>query len=570
VLSAEDGAFLPTARDVLLETRVELHRCSGGRSDLLSLEDQDAVALRLGDAGADDLIRNLAAMARRVAWIADGVWSTLRPTTPVHRSPDASLGHGVWRRSDRIVVDGDALDTGTLLRVAASAAVGGVPIAREGLAALRDAPGPTWTNEARADLIAWLGAGLPTLEVFAALDHENLVARILPEWSHVRFRPQRNAYHRFTVDRHLVETVIEAAAVIADPSAPSARPAANLARPDLLLLGALFHDIAKGMPGDHATAGEARARAIAARLGYPSADVDLLGWLVRDHLLMADTATRRDLGDPVTVARFAERVRTPDRLTLLTLLTVADSRATGPAAWGAGKAALVQELYTRTSAAFAGAEHSSERRSPVFASGLPGGEDVVVEWTELGAARWRCAVGAPDRPGLLADVAGALSLEGFDIASAEGHSLPDHRAAEVFDGTDRFDRLSSESGRNRAATTIRRVLAGELSVAEGIQARREAYGRRAAGEDRVRVRYSLEESAESTVVEVFAPDEVGLLATVAGVFAALHLDVTVAKAATTGELAVDVFYVRDGGAKLTDTARIAELRDALLRALRAD
>jgi [protein-PII] uridylyltransferase len=180
-------------------------------------------------------------------------------------------------------------------------------------------------------------------------------------------------------------------------------------------------------------------------------------------------------------------------------------------------------------------------------------------------------VGAPDRPGLLADVAGALSLVGFDIDHAEGHSLPDQRAAEVFDGTDRFDRLAQEPGRNRAAATVRGVLAGEISVEAGLHERRVAYGQgRREGADRIQVRFAFDESAESTVVEVYAPDEIGLLATVAGVFGALGLDVTVAKVATTGELAVDVFYVRDGEVKLTDPARIQELREALLRALRAD
>ena len=292
--------------------------------------------------------------------------------------------------------------------------------------------------------------GRPTLDVFAALDHEDLVTRILPEWANVRFLPQRNAYHRFTVDRHLVEAVVEAARLLDEPEGPAVRPAAALERPDLLLLAALLHDIAKGLAGDHSEIGETWTEGIATRLGLAAADVADLGWVVRDHLHLADVATRRDLADPVTVARFADRVRDPQRLALLTLLTIADSRATGPAAWSGVKGALIQELYERTAAHFAGeqppasvgtARRGARPRCRERASWSTG--------VRSRDGRWRCSVGAPDRPGLLADVAGALSLVGFDIDRAEGHSLPDQRAAEVFDGTDHFDRLVTEAGRER-------------------------------------------------------------------------------------------------------------------------
>ena len=177
-----------------------------------------------------------------------------------------------------------------------------------------------------------------------------------------------------------------------------------------------------------------------------------------------------------------------------------------------------------------------------------------------------------DRPGLLARVAGALSLEGFDIASAEGHSLAGGRAAEVFVGTDRFERLRDGLGRDRADATIRSVLAGEVAVAAALDERREVYAQVAdAQADRgVRIRVAQDESDDATVVEVFAPDEIGLLATIASVFADLGLDVRVARVATTGEQAVDVFYVQDGGGKVTDLERVAELRTSLVAALRRD
>ena len=126
--------------------------------------------------------------------------------------------------------------------------------------------------------------------VWEALDQAGLIVRLLPDWERVRNRPQRNPVHRFTVDRHLVETAAGAAALTRE-----------VARPDLLLVGALLHDIGKGWPGDHSTSGAVVAHDVGVRLGFPDGDVQVLETVVRHHLLLPETATRRDLDDPVTV-----------------------------------------------------------------------------------------------------------------------------------------------------------------------------------------------------------------------------------------------------------------------------
>lgn len=576
VLRPDDRTSLTAAASTLLDVRVGLHRVTGGHSDLLALQEQDAVAAQLGFVDADALVRELAAAARRVAWISDDAWTRLQPRTKRGRRPDERVfAAGVVERDGRVGLERDAtLDASLLLRVARVAAERGHAIDRDALVALRDVATPDWEAESRADFLGILRQGVRAIDVFEALDHEDLVTRILPEWTNVRFRPQRNAYHRFTVDRHLLETVAEAAALLDAADAPEADAVTALLHPSLLLLGALLHDIAKGHPGDHATVGAQWAGTIGARLGLSADLIDVLVWLVRDHLLMADTATRRDLSDPVTIRRFSDRVLTAERLRLLMLLTVADSRATGPAAWGSGKAALVRELYDRTIA------HWSSDRSDGFEGATEmieldalTGPGVAVRWTDLEDGRLRCIVGAPDRPGLLADVAGALALEGFDISAADGQTLPDGRAADLFVGTDRLHRLGDGDGRRRAAATIQGVLGGTISVADGLRDRRETYGRApvdSVAPGNIRVRVAQDESDEATVVEVFAPDEIGLLATIASVFATQRLDVRLARVATTGEQAVDVFYVQDQGAKVSDGLRVAALRQALFAELQRD
>lgn len=564
VLEPDDARDLDAARGVLLDVRVALHRVTGSHADVLALQEQDAVAAALGHDDADALIRTLAATTRRVGWIASDAWSRLRldaragAPVPVDGGPFVEFGGRIG------IARGGMLDGDAVVALARRAAEHRLAIDRSALRAGRHAPPPTWRPEVRDDFVALLRAGRPAVAVVAALDHGDLMVRLLPEWAGVQSLPQRNAYHRFTVDRHLIEAVAEAAALLDGVDAPDV---VAPRRPELLLLGALLHDIAKGRDGDHSEVGAAVARDVALRLGIDADGVDTLVWLVRDHLVMADTATRRDLADPVTISRFAARVGDPERLRLLTLLTIADSRATGPAAWGSGKAALVQELHDRTLAHWNGATLPVDVVAPDDAA--LAGPGIVVEWSVLADGRLRCAVGAVDRPGLLADVAGALSLEGFDIDAAEGHSLPGRRAAEVFDGTDPLGRLGDATARARAEGTIHDVLAGRVAVADGLRARRAAYRGAALDGREIRVVVAPDESADATVVEVYAPDAVGLLATLARVFADARLDVTTVRAATTGELAVDVFYVRDDGSTAA-ASRIAGLERTLRDALGRD
>ena len=574
-LRPDDSEFFSSATTTLLDVRLALHRVTGGRSDILALQDQDAVAAQLEFSDADALVRELAATARRIAWIVEDVWTHLRPQPRPReaRERGPQTASGFAERDSRLaIVDDFVIDETSLLRVARTAADQHRTIDRNTLVRLRSAPPIEWNPESRADFFALLRQGASAIDVFEALDHEDLVTRILPEWEHVRFRPQRNAYHRFTVDRHLLETVAEAAQLLDAPGAPDARPAQSVSEPELLLLGALLHDIGKGRPGDHAMVGSDAAQHIGSRMGLSTDQIETLVWLVRWHLLMADTATRRDLADPATIRRFAARVGDVERLKLLTLLTVADSRATGPAAWGTGKAALVRELYDRTLRALTHPERDVSEGAPPLPVDDLIGPGVIVQWDVIDDGRLRCTVGAPDRPGLLAGVAGALAIEGFDILSADGQTLPDGRAAEVFVGTDRLERLGDEAGRDRAATTIREVLGGRISAADAIRARRSTYGQPAVAtaDETVRVRVAQDESDDATVVEVYAPDEIGLLATIAAVFTEQALDVRVARVATTGEQAVDVFYVHESGAKVTDRVRVERLRVALFDSLRRD
>jgi [protein-PII] uridylyltransferase len=609
-LQGEDPDRLRDARTRFLDARVALHRVTGGRSDRLALQDQDAVAALLGAADADELVRALGEAARSVVWITRDLWSRLRATEagPVGMRPSTrDLGDGIVLRDGRIAFAPDAtLDTVTVLRAAVHAAEARAPFERASLARLAACTDIRWDPDARDAFIDLLAAGTGAIPVFESLDHIGLLVRLLPEWSSVRARPQRNAYHRFTVDRHSLEAVSECAALL-DPEHPSGTgfdgAVARTARRDLLLLGALLHDIAKGRPGDHSVVGEAIARDVALRIGVDAAGSDDLAWVVRNHLLLADTATRRDLGDDQTITRYANAVRDPARNAVLYALTIGDSRATGPAAWNTSKAALVRELFIKADARLGAdvridpapdsraalAALIGEGEAHAFLDAMPDGyarafapEQLAhhhalfragaptLEWLRLDDGRWRCTLVERDRTGLLATAAGALALVGFDIDTATAYGHPSGLALEVFTGRDHFDRLSTPEGRTAATTTVGDAIAGRLPLDEQLRARARRYRPALTpGIDRdVRVLVDTDASASATVVEVHAPDDVGLLARVAAVFVDLDLDVGQALVATVGDRVVDVFYLHDTtGVRFQQRHAVESLRATLLSRL---
>ena len=342
---------------------------------------------------------------------------------------------------------------------------------------------------------------------------------------------------------------------------------------------------------DHSEVGSSMASAIARRIGLDPDGVADLVWLVQHHLLLAETATRRDLGDETTIQRFADSVGDRSRLRLLYALTVADSRATGPAAWSEAKATLLRELFLKTEryleqgAADATLERTAMLRARIgeaagsFVDSMPPGyvtafpTDVVARHYAMLArrdGRLQCTAVAQDRIGLLADVAGALALTGFDIASASAYSSTRGMALEVFTGIDRFGRLTGGSALDDATALLSRALEGDVELEEALRARMRRYRRRTRSSlgREVSITVDQDASATATVVEVHAPDAVGLLARVAATFADLGIDVATAIVATLGDRVIDTFYVRDSQrAKLTDERALEHLRTTLSETL---
>jgi [protein-PII] uridylyltransferase len=565
ILWDTDGASLDGAYDRLLAVRVELHRRTGRPGDRLLLQEQDAVADSLGYRDADALMRAVAHAARTIAWTSDDSWARIESSLagPLGRlRRERPLGGGLVLRDGEIHVaeaTDVAGDPAIGLRAAAAAARHGTQLDRQTLARLRaESPPPSepWSAGTREALVELLLAGPPAILLLEALDQQGLWERYFPEWPSVRSKPQRNAYHRFTVDRHLWEA-----------AAQSAQLAGRVSRPDLLVLAGLLHDIGKGEPGDHVANGVHLVGRIAPRLGLDDRDAAVLVLLCRHHLLLPDVATRRDIDDPATIeAIVGELGGSREVLGLLAALTEADSLATGPAAWSEWKADLVRALVARADHVMVGgeaAEVAQEFPDERQRARLAAGEQAIVTEGD------RLTVVAADRHGLFARVAGVLSLHGLDVLHAAA-TTERGWALEVFRVESSFGPTFSWT---KVVDDVERALAGRLAIRARLADRIRTYGSRRArsrGHEAVEpeIRFDLGATPDATVVEVEAADALGVLYRITSALADLDLDITSAKVQTLGPRVVDTFYVRDGqGSKVTDAGVLTEIERALLHAL---
>jgi [protein-PII] uridylyltransferase len=554
---------------VLLDARGEVRRASAGRggADRMLLQEQTPIAAALGYPDSLALAHAIADAGRTVSWTWDSTWyrvsASLRPPSRWRRNrPDRRpLDEGVVDQGGEIQLARGADPAGDptlLLRVAAAAARARLPIGRYALDRLaRDAapmPAP-WPDAARDYLVSLLATGPPAIAVLETLDQVGLLTRLLPEWERVRSKPQRNPYHRFTVDRHLMETATNAAGHTRDVD-----------RPDLLLLGALLHDIGKGWPGDHTDAGITVVGDLGPRLGLPPDDVAVLVAMVRHHLLLGEAATRRDIDDPATVAAVARAAGSERVLTMLHRLTEADSRATGPTAWNAWKARLIGDLVDRARAVLGGNQMPcpptlTDRQRTLLART----EDLAVDVNPLpDESMFEIVVMGTDRPGLLAAATGVLALHRLDVRrasvrTADGRALQQAAVAA---------RRGEAPDAARLRVDLAAVLDGRLDLDARLAGRERAYTSVKRWTEPEPPRVLFDDAASSTVIEVRAPDGIGVLYRIVRVLSDAGLDLRTAVVATIGLDVVDAFYVRstDGAAVLPAEQR-AELTSAVLAVL---
>ena len=450
------------------------------------------------------------------------------------------------------------------------------------------------------------------------MNEAGVLGRFIPEFGRIIGQTQFNMYHAYTVDEHTLVAlgILHAIDVgkVADeaPLATSIMP--RITQKHVLYLALFCHDIAKGRGGDHSELGEVIVVRMGRRFGFSREECETAAWLVRNHLLLSSTAFKRDLNDPKTIADFVALVRTPERLKLLLVLTVADIRAVAPATWNEWKGALMRDLFNRAMQAMGNGEAFVSGSEPealkhALTEALPGlGEKQIGYYLALGGSGFLAGcslaqhiaiarmllldpasrrlkthiahdekrsvteiiISTEDKKGLFATLAGAITLAGATIISAKIFTLKDGRAVDIFQIQDMagnaFNRPSMLA---KMAVYIEQALAGSLDLSQALLHRAKPYA--AARPAVVRegaVFVENDASGVCSIIEIATHDRVGLLYDVAHTLTDLGLSIVTAHISTYGNQAADVFYVKDAfGMKIHHDAKIKTIREAVAAVL---
>ena len=559
------------AESKLNDVRETLHQTSGRNKDRLLFQEQDAVARELGYIDADALMSDVARAARSVDYLLEFTWHQLE-----QRAKD---GFGRFLRKPRTDVVAKNLNVSQKevvihpltdlhsdpmlgLRAAATAAQLGLPISLESYSLLSTAlnegkgllPNP-WPREAREHLISLIGAGESMVPIFEALDQEEIIFHWIPEWRALRSLPQRNALHRHTVDRHMVETAVHAASLTR-----------KVHRPDLLLFAALFHDIGKGETEDHSIRGERLIGPLAKRIGFPEEDIEVIKILVKHHLLLSATATRRDLDDPATIQSILAVIPDLTTLELLHALSIADGEATGSAGWSDWKAALVSDLVRRVKKAMSGSStiaaqpEITPEQLKVAESGVL---QVNLEQRENG---YSIEIISPDKPGLLSLVAGVINTSRLDVRSARTKS---HGSSAVMKWIVTPEPHAPVVTAQNLRSEIEKAFNDASHIQDRLIARAQAYASIPSipVPDPV-VEFYNDGATEATIIEVRSHDRPGLLFRIGAGITQSKVDIRSAIVTTLGAEAIDTLYVTElTGGPLSDE-RANEVASRLLQLLK--
>ncbi len=555
IRSLAKSEFIPVALDRLAESealfanvRDSLHGVTRRTRDQLLLTEQDAVAADMGFADADALMLEISKAARAVDYVMQLVWHRIDERLhriSLRRDKRVPVAKGLERFRNEIGVIGDydiTLDSGIGLRAAAMAAQRGVRLSLESTIRIaedfKEIPVP-WPRQSREDLVALIGAGESMVDVFESLDQEGLIARWIPEWSHVRFLPQRNVLHHHTVDRHMLETAVHAAALTR-----------QVHRPDLLLVAALFHDIGKGYPDkEHSEFGAELILPLAKRMGFSDSDATTLAQMVVFHLLLPTVATRRDLDDPQTIEYVMSLVDSAELLELLHALSIADGEATGRTAWSKWKAGLVDTLVQRTLAAMQGIAPAPQPELTSEQLAKVGENRLTVEIFDRGDD-FDIEIVAPDRLGLLSAISAVFTVTRLDVRSAKTRTVDRVAVMNWIVSTDVNVQMPSRDG---LVELIERALVGTEDLQVRIEERIRSYRRRPGIPVPPPVVSAITQIVtDATIIEVRMHDRPALLHTVTTAISEFGVDIRGAIVSTLGAEAFDTLYVTDlNGAPLT-------------------
>jgi [protein-PII] uridylyltransferase len=640
VFTRDEYQTFQQAEGFLWDVRVQLHYATNHGEERLSFDVQPEIAKRLGFEGESPR-RAVEKFMRAYFLVAKDVGDLTRifcaALEEQNRKPKPSLSRllpGFLKpraTSDDFYVENgrlnaretafrDPLNLIRIFRVADAKDIDVHPAALRTITRSLDFIGDKLRNDPQANrlFLDVLTSRRDPERALRRMNEAGVLGRFVPAFEHAVGLMQFNMYHHFTVDEHLIRAVGNIAAIergeLKTDHPLSTEIIKRIKSRDVLYCAILLHDIAKGLPGNHSIVGAEIAEPLCIRFGLSPQDAVAVAWLVRNHLVMSDTAQRRDLSDPHTVRDFVAAVQSPEMLRLLLVLTVADIRAVGPGVWNGWKGQLLRELYYEAEAAMSGGdatparasriadakaklemrindmphetrdralsryydsfwlafndiEHESIARLTSIADSK--GELLAISAeSDMFRAVTELVIYTPDHPGLFSKLSGAIAVSGATIVDAKAFTTTDGFAVDVFSLQDAEGIAFDDAPRiERLRSTIAKTLSGEM-IPRKVLAARAPKRRMPAFNVRPRVAFDNEASAIATVLELEGLDRQGLLYDVTQAIFESGLSISSSIVATYGERAVDVFYVRDGfGHKITHKDRLAAVERRLLKAL---
>ena len=626
-------------RDYLLRVRNELHFLSGKKTDVLTFEVQEPLAAIFGyrtrgrDLAVERFMRSYymhAAMAVQLAeeileevgrFLPDGTRKPFFGFRKKTMNGDAVLYKGKLGPSKGVSFQKEPLKILEFFRTLQRTRAVMSAAAKKSIQRALPAIGPAFRSDPAAArlFLDILGDPHRLQETLTAMHECRFLGRYLPEFASLSFKVQRDVYHVYTVDVHL----IIAASVFANLAEAKARTPEeevflalyeSLPRKDLFTLAVLLHDVGKGKGHGHSKIGAEIVARVGERMGLSGAEIADIVFLVEQHLLMAHTSQRRDLHDIELILSFADAVGSQSRLDRLYLLTYADLRAVGPDVWTQWKAMLLAELYEKARNVLETGklkrpfeERSRRRREQVrealsafppddvarylarfddryflatpdgrFADHLrlllayDGKAPLIDVIDNTGSGVSELLIACPDERGLFAKIAGTLSANGLNILNATISTSADGVALDTFYVTYMGKSLRDDPKRERVVADLAAVLRGDKVVA-ALAAERAAarFVREKVTKYRpTRVVFDNSVSSRYTVVDIFTYDRIGLLYDITRTLAALGIDIALSKISTKADQVADVFYLVDtAGQKIVRPDKLEAIREALLAAI---
>jgi [protein-PII] uridylyltransferase len=641
VLTKKEAHRFDRAHRFMWDVRCHLHFLAGRGEDRLTFDTQPEIAQllgyrdRAGARGVERFMRHYYLVAKEIGDLTRIFCAALEAEhqrKPKFRLPSI----GLFQKSvDGFDVEGGWLtvrrgeirqDPSKILRLFHAAQAGELDIHPKALRAItrnlhsidaiRDDP------NANRLFVEMLTSEKDPETTLRRLNEAGVFGRFVPDFGRVVAQMQHDMYHVYTVDEHTIFAIgilhdIENNR-FAEEMPISTEVIHKIQSRRALYVAVLLHDIAKGRGGDHSVLGADVAQELCPRFGLDDEETETVEWLVRHHLLMSNTAFRRDINDPQTITDFCDVVQSIERLRLLLVLTAADIRAVGPNVWNAWKAGLLRDLYRATEERLTSG-HSAEDREvriehaqqemrdrltdlPVssvdahIARGYPSYwlsfDPDTLAWhariaqeaesrAELLTVKNRVdsfrgvteiTVYAHDHPGLFSRIAGAMAVSGANIVDAKIFTMSDGTALDTFwiqdesgESFDRADKLA------RLYARIEQTLAGRLRPREELEKDDGLPSRMRVFKVAPRVLVDNRASRTHTVIEVNGRDRKGLLYDLTRALSALNLQIASAHISTFGEAAVDVFYVKDVfGLQITHESKLKQIREALLDVMKED